>query len=155
MCKGFFSGETPLTKAKLIISTPNGIKERDITFLIDTGAAKTALGIVDVIRLNLGVDLLRELRKIEIEGVSGRTNILTLKKPFLLRFEDESTVLNRRSIHFELLDELWILPKSTVSVLGRDILNRFEITYKANEDKIIMRRDDFAEGCHICYSERI
>lgn len=155
MCKGFFFQKTPYIKARLIIpKTLADIREGDVFFLIDTGAVKTALSFIDVIRLNL-VDMLREAEVVEIEGVGGLTKVLTLKRPILLRFEDESYDFNRRSIHIEPLEELWVLPESTTSVLGRDILNRFEITYKVNEGEIMMKRDDFAEGFHLCYSEKV
>jgi len=154
MCRGFFSDGKPIVPARLIILTSQGIKEGNVTFLIDTGSDNTALSLIDIIRLNL-VELFIAAHKTKIEGAGGETEIFALKRPFFIRFDDYSPIFNRISHHFELLEELWILPNISISVLGRDILNRFKITYKANEGEIIMRRNDFSEGFYCCYSEEI
>lgn len=127
----------------------------EIPFLIDTGADTTCISGIDAAKAYLlpenlddkGVDY----EEITVQGVD-ETTAFQVNEPVMLAFEDHSEKLDQWSLHVELMDGIEILPKSPMSLLGRDILNRFDISYSTRDGEIEMQRRDFVEGVYLCMS---
>ena len=52
----------------------------------------------------------------------------------------------------EHLGEIALIPKLPTSILGRDILDRFDIEISRVSEEINLKRNDFGEGGHVCFS---
>lgn len=142
----------PIISANVIV--PEVSVGHEITFLIDTGADTTCLSGIDAVEAgltptNLGDEMFDSRR---VDGVT-KTEALVLRETTLLGFEDYSEQRDRWSLHIELLDEIEVLPKCPRSLLGRDVLNRFDIEYSPADGNVEMERDSFAAGGYMCLSE--
>lgn len=155
MCRGEFGGkeDRPTTTASLINPTHEvGI---ELPLLIDTGADKTCLSGLDAVRAGIP-DLMKAdeiaYEEISVEGVDEAEGF-RVQEPFILAFEEYSDTHEIWTLHLEFINELIILPKSKQSLLGRDILNRFDISYSPMDGEVVMDRNDYSGGMYICISE--
>lgn len=155
MCRGTFDGpnEQPRITASLLhVSFQIG---HELSLIIDTGADSTTLSGIDAVKMGLVPEQLDEMEmeysEIDVSGVSSTTGY-AIKEPFVLATEEHSTDLDRYSLHIELLNELIVVPTLSDSLLGRDILNRFNISYEFGMDEITFERRNFGKGLYISIS---
>lgn len=155
MCRGEFGGkeDRPITTASLINTSHQiGI---ELPFLIDTGADKTCLSGLDAVRAGIP-DLMDadelDYQEIPVEGVDTAKGY-RLQEPFMLAFQEYSDTHEIWTLHLEFANELIVLPKSKQSLLGRDILDRFDISYSQTKGEVVMDRNDYSAGMYICISE--
>jgi len=150
MCRGYFLNDKPTISA--LVRSKRFPKINPVRFLIDTGADNTALSLIDILRL--GVMNVSEIsdNTIDVAGISGRTTAYIIEDDVELIFVDYSNRYSRFSVHIEILPKIYVIPTLPISILGRDFLNRFEISYNKLSNEIILKRNDFAEGLHYCFS---
>lgn len=152
MCVGSYDSDydRPVITANLI--APDVEIGQEVSFLIDTGSDSTCLAGLDAAQAGLTPEDLGDRIEFEEEVVQGVTTAIELvvDHPFMLAFEEHDEDRDRYSLHIELLDGVCILPESPKSILGRDVLDRFDITFSPHAGRIEMARDDFSEGAYIC-----
>lgn len=97
----------------------------DVSFIVDTGADTTFLAPGDADRLGVDAALFGE-RNVQVRGL-GKSAADCARTSALVTFEDEGTV---RVYGIDLVvgfpDDI---PLSVPSLLGRDVLNRWRMTY--------------------------
>lgn len=109
-----------------------------ITFLIDTGATKTSILDSDARRIGIELSDLERSKK-GVAGIGGIAQAFVAKKATLVFTSD------RREIEIE-LDEIYILKhkrlddwtKRLPSLLGRDILNKYDFVYDYNQKEVYL-----------------
>jgi len=109
--------------------------EAPITFLVDTGASKTIISDKDAIRLGVDYDKLEKLEE-GLIGIGGEVETF-LMRDVDLRFKSESDTHKERLDmmllrHKKLDDKIKKIP----SLLGRNILNKYSLTYNASENLV-------------------
>lgn len=131
MLKGRFGDTTgaPYIEGRLLI--PRLKIDGYVSFLVDTGSDSTVLMQTDGARLGLNYSKLKN--KTLAIGVGGEANIY--REPANLVFSEPGT-----RIHLYVLDLQVLEPKSanktTPSLLGRDILNRWRMSYNATNKRL-------------------
>ena len=155
MCKGLFLDGTPYVFANILF--PAHYKKKKefpplLTFLMDTGADTTMINSIDAEKLGIkykvsvdGVEIpffggqpLEEAKK--AIGVGGEIRTYIVRSVMLIL----KTSLNGHvEYHTEYLDAIGIPEGGAVeipSLLGRDIINRFSISYNMHEELIDLSR---------------
>jgi len=124
---------------------------QEISFLIDTGADGTSLSGLDAVQAGLTPEHLgqSEFDEVNISGVTDTTG-WQLTHPTMLAFEAYSETHDRYSLHIETLPEISILPKCRQSLLGRDFLDRFDVSFNAPAETVTLNRHDYAGGPYTC-----
>lgn len=144
MCEGKFNSDgVPVIEA-LPISNAFDMK-KSIEFHIDTGAGKTTIGILDAFNLMLDQSQLTEEHT--VTGISGDAKAREIED-VLLVFRNEPSDF-KESFHIEFIDKILYLPTSPYSLLGRDVLDRFEVSYCKRPEKITLSRNDQGEGSYL------
>lgn len=155
MCRGRFNGPNEQPRITASVLDPGFRVGQELSFIFDTGADSTTLSGVDAAKMGLLPDDLDELdmeyEEIAISGVSDTTGY-TIREPFLLATEEHSEELDRYSLHIELLQELTVVPTLSDSLLGRDIIHRFDVSYNVENGEVVMDRRSFGEGMYACLS---
>lgn len=133
MIRGFFEGGVPFVLAflrceELGIFAP-------LKLLIDTGASRTVIMDRDVIRLGLKYEQLERLEE-GVIGVGGRVETYVLRGAELL-FESEGGLIEEITDilvlrHREIDERIKRMP----SLLGRDILNKYNLYLNAGKNVI-------------------
>lgn len=150
MCKGYFKENRPTINTFLL--SPNFSKISNIEFIIDTGADGSAITLADA--LKLGTDIISVVspnRHGTTEGVGGPTDKYSIEDIGFV-FLDYSPSTNKISFHIEYLEKIDLIPKLPLSILGRDLLDRFDIEISKVSEEINLKRNDFGKGGHICFS---
>ncbi|MCK4731761.1 MAG: retroviral-like aspartic protease family protein [Methanophagales archaeon] len=154
MCLGYFKGGRP--KVDAILYSQNFKKPKSINFLVDTGADITTITLADA--LKLGIDVHRVIapnRRRDVEGVGGTTDVYPIEGTIGLTFLDYSSETDKISFHIEFLERINLVPKLSMSILGRDLLDRFDIEISRVSERINLKRNDFGGGGHLCFSRPI
>jgi len=151
MCRGFFVDDQPFLFAFLFRKTPtDAIPEK---FLLDTGSNCTC--ITSNTAQSLGVnldDVVKEDNCQIAEGIGGDTYVYPMFDSFGFLFVDESKELKKTSIHIEYLERIDLIPTLSMSILGRDILKRFDLNISTVLKTIELKRNDFGGEGHLCFS---
>lgn len=130
----------PFIRGRLFI--PRLDLDSEIDFLLDTGADATCLHPGDLRRIGIESDFVPVGNVIEPSGIGGRGRYF--EETAVLFFEDSSTVrLYAVNLYVaEPNENMEHLP----SVLGRDIINRWSMTYDPANDRLefIVRSADAA-----------
>ena len=120
----------PFIRGRLFIPRLN--VDSEIDFLLDTGADATCLHPVDLERIGIEADFVPAGSVIEPSGIGGRGRYF--EETAVLFFEDE-TALRLYAINLYVAEpdeDLEHLP----SVLGRDVINRWSMTYDPANDRL-------------------
>jgi len=158
MCQGWYDGEygQPVIDASVII--PAAAVGHEVSFLVDTGSDTTCLSGLDAVRAGLferssddGPEVAADLdyEEIQVQGVD-ETTAYEIETSVMLAFEEYDDDLDRWSLHIELLESVQVVPRSPRSLLGRDVLDRFEVTFSKRSERVDMQRRNFADGPYLC-----
>ena len=105
-------------------------------FLIDTGADRTCVSRHTASKV--GISPSDYTRQVTINGVTGSGKAGVVKDVDVALRDASSSSPDVR--HIEPLDEIFVYGND--NLLGRDILDRFEINFSASNHEITMHRDD-------------
>ena len=134
MLRGRFQPSTgrPFIDGRIVVLRAN--LKGGVPFLIDTGADTSALMPADAQRLGIDYSTLTGER--DAVGIGGVSRSYT--EPVLIAFEDSDTSLYIYQIDIMIpaaAPELFRLP----SLLGRDILNRWSMSYNPSRNRLGIR----------------
>jgi hypothetical protein len=134
MIRGRFGNTTSRPYIEGRISLPRLGKHSNISFLIDTGADTTVLSPIDAKKL--GINYSKLLHPEDSVGIGGTNRCF--REDALVAFAGDNRVLFVHKIRLAILE-----PKPAIasipSLLGRDILNKWRITYDRPGNRIIAR----------------
>ena len=135
MLKGVFREPESAPYIKGVLSLPSLDFSATLDFHIDTGAIRTTIAPIDGARNRLNYSLLQGPRE-ELYGFAGRGEVL-LEEARLIFFGDERVylyglVVAVMKMPSEVEDDAWNLP----SVLGRDVLNNWQMLYNPSEQTL-------------------
>ena len=105
-----------------------------VSFLVDTGADRTTLMQADGLRLSL--DYSRLWNATQALGVGGLATIFS--EPASLIFSEPRTSVYVYSLDVDILQPKPI-NENTPSLLGRDILNRWRMSYNAANKRLFFK----------------
>ena len=135
MCLGYFKGGRP--KVDAILYSQNFKRPKSINFLVDTGADITTITLADALKLEIDVHrVIAPNRRRDVEGVGGTTDVYPIEGTIGLTFLDYSSETDKISFHIEFLERINLVPKLSMSILGRDILDRFDIEISRVSERI-------------------
>lgn len=135
MCLGYFKGGRP--KVDAILYSQNFKKPKSINFLVDTGADITTITLADALKLEIDVHrVIAPNRRRDVEGVGGTTDVYPIEGTTGLTFLDYSSETDKISFHIEFLERINLVPKLSMSILGRGILDRFDIEISRVSERI-------------------
>lgn len=149
MCKGVFFDGSPYVFATVLFPAHyRKAKESPpfLTFLIDTGADITMINSIDAERLGItyqgSVPFFgrQPLEEAMMSGVGGKLKTYILKDVMLIL---KTSLNNHVEYHTEYLDYICIPEGGVIempNLLGRDILNLFNISYDNTKDFIDLSR---------------
>ena len=150
MCQGYFESGRPKLKAILFSQTLNITQ---VKFLLDTGADDTSITLRDAQLLGVNLDeVVTDDNRIIVEGIGGNTDIYPIRDTIAFVFIDSYEEVGKTSYHIEFLDKIDLIPTLPISLLGRDLLNRFDIEISTVPEKVNLKRNDFGGSGHICFS---
>lgn len=149
MCRGYFSAGRPRVDAFLL--SPAFTEFNKVVFLLDTGADKTAITLRDALRLGADVPKITAGNPIEMKGVGGAARAYPIKHVELIFLERSPHSIDEVSVHIELLDEVLLIPNLPTSILGRDVLSRFDVEINSVSGEINLKRNDFGGGVHYSF----
>lgn len=151
MCKGYFEDTRPKINSFLFI--PHSEIRGQVKFLLDTGADITSITINDAQALGIDTEkITNSSGNIKIDGAGGATEAHVLENTIGFVFYDFYPQIKKTSYHIEYLRRILLVPRLFTSLLGRDLLSRFDIEISTVPERINLKRNDFAGECHICYS---
>ncbi len=109
-----------------------------VRFLIDTGASRTIISDMDAIKLGIDHSLLRRF-KAGTAGIGGVVDSYFIQNVKLIFKTQEGA-------HVEKMEEIFVLKhkirderiKRIPSLLGRDILNRYQLLLDRRSNKVIV-----------------
>lgn len=153
MCFGRYDPETNKPLMAGTVMVPRVDIGQQIEFIIDTGADGTVIGGPDAIHMGLtpsevgdDVDFVED----ESIGIGGKTKTLTVEEPLMLAFEEYSEKLDKYSLHIEFTSKIEIVPACSMSLLGRDILDRFDVEFRQSQGEVELVRHNYGEGAYLC-----
>lgn len=126
MLRGRFGESTgsPYVEGHLLLP---GLRQRsEISFLVDTGAARTTLSPLDSVKMGIEFSKLPGEVHEDISGVGGRARSKTLRA--LVAFNDPGRTVYVYDISLSILQPHESIERIP-SLLGRDILNRWIMRY--------------------------
>ena len=132
MLRGRFgdTSKRPYLEGRLLI--PRLRVWSDISFLVDTGADKTTLLPADSLKMGLDYNTLTKSSDPAI-GIGGISHNYTERS--IVLFNEPGKALHAYEIELEIVesnDELMGIP----SLLGRDVLNRWQMNYSPTTDEL-------------------
>lgn len=150
MCKAKITEGRGAPHLRAIVILPQSGVAQEVSFLVDTGADVTSVGVVTSIAMGIH-PAVADFDEVEMSqrtttGAGGDTESFTIHEPVLLAFEEYDEERDLWSLHLEHKSELGILPNVPMDLLGRDIINRFTMDYNPGEGHAEMVRDNFANG---------
>lgn len=126
-----FTGK-PFVKARVII--PRLGVQREVEFLVDTGADRTCLNYRDAINMGLFPDVLRGSETSHAEGVGGRARYFREEARIdFVETDDERPYEHTLSL---LIADLSGTPSLIPSLLGRDVLHLYRMVYAPAERRL-------------------
>jgi predicted aspartyl protease len=152
MCEGYYDGPHDRPMVKGILAYPQRDQAKEISFLIDTGADTTCISGLAAVSAGLTPEDLPAEAPLEektVGGVAGEATAFHLDDPVLLAFREQSEAVAFDNLHVEVLDGIEIVPTLTESLLGRDVLNRFDLSFSHTSDAITLNRHMFGGGAHM------
>ena len=156
MCRGiFFFKGTPYIFVNVLFPAHYRIGKEfppPLTFLMDTGADTTMINSIDAEKLGIeyqvstdevdvpffGGQPLEEAKK--AIGVGGKIRTYSVKNVMLILRTNTNKHIE---YHTEYLDNIWIPEGRAIeipSLLGRDIINRFSVSYNSNDETLDLSR---------------
>lgn len=161
MCRAIFSEphDRPVIAASVVL--PRLELGAEMPFLIDTGASATCITAIEAAQADIIPTQLPDETTVRLEestGVGGTSETYVIEEEALFAFEDEDqdevqdedSGQDKYSLHIEFEHELRISTGAPLNLLGRDIINRFQMEYNFPESEIVLTRDDFATGRYMC-----
>lgn len=144
MCEGYYDTtrqglEKPFVEGSVNI-TPITNRFHGTEFILDTGANRTCLSQATAGKIGIDDGSWYD-DVIDITTAGGQTEAKVFRGDINLAFRETSGTLYMR--HVEPLDEIFIVPALTDDILGRDVLDRFDLEFSYAEDRVVMTRDDF------------
>ncbi|MCJ7578791.1 MAG: retroviral-like aspartic protease family protein [candidate division Zixibacteria bacterium] len=136
--RGFFRKEdnaayviTTLLSKELNIHSP-------VRFLIDTGASRTIISDMDAIKLGIDHSLLPRFKAVTA-GIGGVVDTYFIQNV-------KSIFKTQEGAHVEKMEEIFVLKhkirderiKRIPSLLGRDILNRYQLLLDRRSNKVVI-----------------
>lgn len=136
--RGFFRKED---NAPYVIATLLSIEldiHSPVRFLIDTGASRTIISDMDAIKLGIDYSLLPRF-KLGTAGIGGVVDTYFIQNAKLI-------FRTQKGAHTEKMDEIFVLKhkkrderiKRIPSLLGRDILNKYQLLLNRKNNKVII-----------------
>lgn len=153
MCFGRYGKNENKPRITGTVIVPDGGLGQEIDFLIDTGADESVIGGTDAIKLGLtpqdvGDEL--EFNTTESQGIGGMTETHEVNELVLFAFQEYSDDLEKFSLHIEFVDGIDVVPRCPTSLLGRDLLDRFDVEFRQSEGVVEMVRHNYGEGAYMC-----
>jgi predicted aspartyl protease len=152
MCEGYYDGPHDRPMVKGTLAYPQLDRAKELSFLIDTGADTTCISGLAAVSAGLTPEDLPDdapLEETPISGVGGESTAFHLDDPVLLAFREQSDEVSFDNLHIEVIDGIEIVPTLTESLLGRDVLNRFDLSFSHTSDEITLHRHMFGGGAHM------
>lgn len=140
--RGFFKDNMGFVRAHLN-STLADIDE-NIAFLVDTGASKTVLIDKDALLLNIEYDQLRRFDR-SLSGIGGSVETYIIDDTVLCFKSDQGKVEFKSPVFVvrhdleKLSREEQIKILSIPSIMGRDIIRKFELVYTIEKEELILQ----------------
>ena len=136
MCMGHFQGEIPVIPSFLILK---GKRIVPVMFLVDTGCTNTILSYP--VSESAGIDL-KGLEKVDIGGIGGIIQIYKLPGEIEIGLLDEESGKTIKA-HVEPMNCVYVFGREcdrNPSLLGWDVLSRFETTFNRQQNDINLKR---------------
>ena len=133
MVIGWFSffGQ-PFVKARVII--PRLGVQREVEFLVDTGADRTCVNYRDAVNMGLFPEILRGSEMTHAEGIGGASRYFREDARIeFIETDDERPYEHTLSL---LIADLSDAPSLIPSLLGRDVLNLYRMVYAPAERRL-------------------
>ena len=124
-------------------------------FIVDSGADITVLSGSDAIQSGFasaatadGGDGMRfppgsNVETVATQGVGGENTMYIVRNRVEIGFADrDPSGKDHLAVHFEELTALQIAPNTTHSLLGRDVIDRFDVTFSHADQQIEFERRD-------------
>lgn len=159
MCTGSYSG---LHGRPVIEATVLRLPESDAfstSFLIDTGADSTVISGIDAVQSGFISEISSsdsdiadffpddaDIDEISTEGVGGNATAYRINESIMLGFIERSDGPEPDNLHVEVLGQIHVVPSVSRSLLGRDVLDRFDITLSAVDNQVLLERNSFGDG---------
>lgn len=149
MCRARFSDATgrPVITASIVF--PELEVGYETNLVVDTGADKTCVTELDSILGTFHPMFLPDdvtVYQTTSTGVGGESTNYIIDTEVLLSFEEYDEDRDRFSLHIEHLPSIQISTGSPMNLLGRDVINRFNMEYDPVEGAIELDRDNFGGG---------
>ncbi|MBN1160680.1 MAG: retroviral-like aspartic protease family protein [Dehalococcoidales bacterium] len=117
--------------------------ENNIVFMVDTGAQITCISGLDAMKL--GIETFYLEASDDIVGVGGSSKAYKLKNVEIGLIENISR--DKISFHIEKIDQICVIDSlKMMSLLGTDLLKRFDLVTKRSKDEAYLKRCVDAEG---------
>lgn len=149
MCRARFSDATgrPVITASIVF--PELEIGYETNLIVDTGADNTCVTELDSILGTFHPTFVSDdipIYRTTSTGVGGESVNYILETEVLLSFEEYDEDRERFSLHIEHLNQIQISTGSPLNLLGRDVINRFNMDYDPIHGDIVMERDNFGGG---------
>lgn len=142
MLTGRFGNTTSRPYIEALVTIPRlGVAAVSISFLVDTGASRSMIGPID--RVTMGIDLADlAAEEIPVDGIGGVEHCAEEIDAYVVFASDDgqsrhyyqtSLLISRREVDESELTEDATAVHRLPSLLGRDILHRWEMHYAPHE----------------------
>lgn len=122
-------------------------------FIIDSGADRTVLsggaaiqsGFASAATTDDGDDIMRfppgsNVEQHPTSGVGGESMMYTVQNPVEIGFVEPGAPADSDTLRLETLSCLQVAPNTTHNLLGRDILDRFDVTFSYADQEVEFQR---------------
>jgi len=158
MCEGFIGSDGRPYIEAVMLFLEGEPKPEARNFLLDTGATATCISLEDAVYAGVTSESIEKgsVESIPISGFNGKEHqAFRINKDFLLMFADYNEELDSISIHVEMLDKILMMEGIPSPILGRDILNRFDLDISHTSDRVNIERHNFGGGINFRVSGEI